>query len=166
MMAADDKPATIAPPPTLEAPNGTRRPRRWLKVGAFLTAFVAGAWLYSMEAAKNIQMSSASATRADDNSAQFKQPPQQDRDKTEKPAGELSTTLAQVRQALLQERDKTEKLAGELSTTVVQVRQALQQERDKTEKLAGELTTTLAQVKQAPQQDRDKTEKLVGDLTT
>ena len=165
MMPADDKPATIAPPPTPEAPTVTRHPRRWLKIGAFLAALVAGAWLYSMEAAKNIQMSSPPATRADDNSAQVKQAPHQDRDKTEKLAGELPTDLAQVKQALQQERDKTERLAGELTTTLAQVRQALQQERDKTEKLAGELTATLAQVKQAPQQDRDKTEKLVGELT-
>jgi TPR repeat protein len=71
-----------------------------------------------------------------------------------------------LRSAPQQDRDKTQKLVGDLTTDLTQVKQGLQQERDKTQKLAGELTTTLAQIKQAPQQDRDKTEKLVGDLTT
>ena len=48
---------------------------------------------------------------------------------------------------LQQDRDKTETLASELTTDLAQVKQALQQERDKTEKLARELTTDLAQVK-------------------
>jgi septal ring factor EnvC (AmiA/AmiB activator) len=166
MMPVDDKPATMVPPTTPEAPTVTRRPRRWLKIGAFLAALVAGAWLYSMEATKNIETSFLPATRADDNSAQVKQAPQQDRDKTQKLVGELTTTLAQVKQAPQQDRDKTQKLVGELTTDLAEVKQALQQERDRTEKLAGELATTLAQVKQAPQQDRDKTEKLAGELTT
>ena len=153
MMPADDKPATTVPPRALEVPTVTRRPRRWLKIAASLAALVAGAWLYSREAAKNIEMPFPPATRADDISAQAKQALQQDRDKTEKLAGE-QTTLAQVKQAPQQDRDKTEKLVGELTKDLAQVRQALQQDRDKTEKLAGELTTTLAQVKQAPQQDR------------
>ena len=152
MMPVDDKPATMVPPTTPEAPTVTRRPRRWLKIGAFLAALVAGAWLYSMEATKNIETSFLPATRADDNSAQVKQAPQQDRDKTQKLVGELTTTLAQVKQAPQQDRDKTQKLVGELTTDLAQVKQALQQDRDRTEKLAGELTTTLAQVKQALKQ--------------
>ena len=44
------------------------------------------------------------------------------------------TTLAQVKQAPQQDRDKTQKMVGELTTDLVQVKQALQQERDKTEK--------------------------------
>jgi hypothetical protein len=166
MMPADDKPATTVPSTALDAPTVTRRPRRWLKIAASLAALVAGAWLYSREAAKNIEMPFSPATRADDNSAQAKQAPQQDRDKTEKLVGELTTDLAQVKQALQQDRDKTEKLAGELTTTLAQAKQAPQQDRDKTEKLVGELTKDLAQVKQALQQERDKTEKLAGELTT
>src|SRR5438445_5478138 len=144
MMPADDKPATTVPPTALEAPTVTRRPR-WLKIAASLAALVAGAWLYSREAAKNIEMPFPPATRADDNAAQAKQASQQERDKTEKLAGELTTALAQVKQALQQERDKTEKLAGELTTTLAQVKQTPQQYRDTTQKLGGELTTDLAQ---------------------
>jgi hypothetical protein len=121
MMPADDKPATTVPSTALDAPTVTRRPRRWLKIAASLAALVAGAWLYSREAAKNIEMPFSPATRADDNSAQAKQAPQQDRDKTEKLVGELTKDLAQDKQALQQERDKTEKLAGELTTTMAQV---------------------------------------------
>ena len=84
--------------------------------------------------------------------AQVKQAPQQERDKTQKLVGELTTDLAQVKQAPQQDRDKTQKLVGELTTDLAQVKQALQQERDRTEKLAGELTTDLAQVKQVLKQ--------------
>jgi hypothetical protein len=162
MMPADDKPATTVPPTALEAPTVTRRPR-WLKIAASLAVLVAGAWLYSREAAKNIETSFPPAIRADDNSAQVKQALQQDRNKTEKLAGELTTTSAQVKQAPQQDRDKTEKLVGELTTDLAQVKQALQQERDKTEKLAGELTTNLAEVKQALKQT-ERQSAAYGDL--
>ena len=83
------------------------------------------------------------------------------------PATPAGDDLAQVKQALQQDRDKTEKLAGELTTTLAQVKQqAPQQDRDKTEKPIRELTTDLAQVKQALQQDRDRAEKQVRELTT
>jgi hypothetical protein len=124
---------------------------------------VAGAWLYSREAAKNIEMPFPTATRADDISAQAKQAPQQDRDKTEKLVGELTKDIAQVKQALQQGHDKTEKLARELTTDLAQVKQALQQDRDKTEKLAGELTTNLAEVKQALKQT-ERQSAAYGDL--
>ena len=163
MMPADDKPATMVPTTAPEAPTVTRRPRRWLKIAASVAALVAGAWLYSREVTKNVERPLPSATRDDDNFAQVKQAPQQDRDKTEKLAGELTTTLAQVNQAPQQDRDKTEKLARELTTDLAQVKQALQQERDKTEKVAGELTANLAQVKQALKQT-ERQSAAYGDL--
>ena len=54
--------------------------------------------------------------------------------------------MTQVKQALEQERDKTEKLARELTTDLAQVKQTLQQERDKSQKAGPELATDLTQV--------------------
>ena len=110
MMPAVDKPATTVPPTALEAPTVTRRPRRWLKIGAFLAALVAGAWLYSREAAKNIEMPFPPATRADDISAQAKQALQQERDRTEKLAGEL-LDASNNRGAAVKKREDTHKMA-------------------------------------------------------
>jgi hypothetical protein len=162
---ADDKTATMVSPTVPEESTVSRRPRRWVKIAACLVAVIAGAWFYSREVAKNLEMAPPSQGWTADDLAQVKQAPQQDRDKTQKLVGELATDLAQVKQALQQERDKTEKLAGEL-TTLAQVKQVPQQDRDKTQKLVGELATDLAQVKQALQHERDKTEKLAGELTT
>ena len=125
MMPSDDRPATTVPPTALEAPTVTRRPRPWLKITASLVALVAGAWLYSREVAKNIEMPFPSATRADDNSAQVKQALQQERDKAEKQVREPTAELTQVKQALQQDRDKTEKQVRELTTDLAQVKQAL-----------------------------------------
>jgi hypothetical protein len=133
------------------APIVVPRARRLPKIAVSLVVVVAGVLLllYGREVAEIVY---SPATRAGDDLAQVKQALQQDRDKTQKLVGELTTDLAQVKQALQQERDKTEKLAGELTTNLAEVKQALQQERDKTEKLADELTTNLAEVKQALKQ--------------
>jgi hypothetical protein len=138
-------------PTAPETPIVVPRTRRRLKIAVSLVVVVAGLLLllYGQEVVEVVENVYPPATRAGDDLAQVKYALQQERDKTEKLAGELTTTLAQVKQAPQQDRDKTQKLVGDLTTDLAQVKQALQQERDKTEKLAGELTTTLAQVKQA-----------------
>jgi len=139
------------------------RARQWIAATSLVVVLAATWWLYRSEVANHVEMTTPAATWAgDDELAQVKQALQQERDKTEKLARELTTDLAQMKQVPPQERDKTEKLA----TDLVQVKQVLQQDRDKTETLASELTTDLAQVKQALQQERDKTEKLTRELVT
>ncbi|HTG19761.1 MAG TPA: hypothetical protein VK681_06930 [Reyranella sp.] len=132
------------------------RARQWIaSIATSLVVLAATWWLYRSEVANHVEMTIPAATWAGgDELAQVKQALQQEHDKTEKLARELTTDLAQVKQVPQQERDKTEKLA----TDLVQVKQALQQERDKTETLASGLAADLAQVKQALQQERDKTE--------
>ena len=95
-----------------EAPIVVPRARRPPKIAVSLVVVVAGLLLllYGREVAEIVY---SPATRAGDDLAQVKQALQQERDKTEKLVGELTTSLAQVKQALQQERDKTEKLAGE-----------------------------------------------------
>ena len=71
-------------------------------------------WLYRSEVANHVEITIPAPTWAgDDELAQVKQALQQEHDKTEKLARELTTDLAQVKQVLQQERDKTEKLASE-----------------------------------------------------
>jgi septal ring factor EnvC (AmiA/AmiB activator) len=113
-------------PKTPAASIVVARTRRRLKIAVSLFVVVAGLLLllYGQEVVEVVENVYSPATRAGDD-------------------------LAQVKQALQQERDKTEKLVGDLTTDLAQVKQALQQERDKTQKLADELTTTLAQIKQA-----------------
>jgi hypothetical protein len=149
--------ASIASSLAIDSP----RARQWIAATSLVVVLAATWWLYRSEVANHVEMTIPAATWAgDDELAQVKQALQQEHDKTEKLARELTTDLAQIKQVPQQERDKTEKLA----TDLVQVKQALQQDRDKTEKLASELAADLAQVKQVLQQDRDKTEKLATDL--
>jgi hypothetical protein len=135
-----------------EAPTITLFAGRRLKIAASLVAVVAGLWLYSSEITKNIDV-------------QVKQALQQERDKADKLALELTTELAQVKQARQQDRDEADKLVRELTDDLAQVKQARQQDRDEADKLVRELTVELAQVKQARQQDRDEADKLARELT-
>jgi intracellular sulfur oxidation DsrE/DsrF family protein len=149
--------ASIASSLAIDSP----RARQWIAATSLVVVLAATWWLYRSEVANHVEMTIPAATWAgDDELAQVKQALQQEHDKTEKLARELTTDLAQIKQVPQQERDKTEKLA----TDLVQVKQALQQDRDKTETLASELATDLAQIKQALQQQSDKTDKLTAYL--
>jgi hypothetical protein len=160
-----------------EAPTITLFAGRRLKIAASLVAVVAGLWLYSSEITKNIDVQVKQALQQERDKAdklalelttelaQVKQVRQQDRDEADKLVRELTDDLAQVKQARQQDRDEADKLVRELTDDLAQLKQAMQQERDKADKLVRELTDDLAQVKQAMQQERDKADKLARELT-
>src|SRR5216683_2169666 len=110
VMPAGAKPATNAARPTapeaerptapLEAPTDTRRARWWLKIApitACLVAVAAGWWLYRSEVTNPVEMTIPPATLAGDDLAQVKQALQQEHDKAEKLARELTTAWRELR---------------------------------------------------------------------
>jgi hypothetical protein len=135
VMPAGAKPATNAARPTapeaerptapLEAPTDTRRARWWLKIApitACLVAVAAGWWLYRSEVTNPVEMTIPPATLAEDDLAQVKQALQQERDKAEKLARELTTAWRELRSQAVALADNAAQ-----NQELTDLRQALQQ---------------------------------------
>ena len=128
VVAASNGPAILAPP--LDDLDNTR-PARWglpqvALIAAFLVGSAAGWSLYGGDLANDVGLTIPPATQAGDDLAQVRQALQQERDKSEKLAGELQAATAasknaahgqlnEVQRALQQEHDKAEQLARELA---------------------------------------------------
>ena len=95
-------------------------------IAAFLVVSVAGWSLYRSDLANDVGLTIPPATQAGDDLAQVRQALQQERDKSEKLAGELQAATA---------ADKNAAHGQELN----ELQRALQQEHDKAEQLAREL---------------------------
>jgi hypothetical protein len=126
VMPVADKPATMATRPTAptEAPTDTPRARHWLKIvplAACLVAVAAGWWLRG-EVASPIAMAIASATGAGDDVAPVNQALQQERDKAEKLARELTTAWRELRSQAVALADSAAQ-----RQELTDLRQALQQ---------------------------------------
>jgi hypothetical protein len=127
-VAASNKPAILAPP--LGDLDDTR-PARWglpqvALIAAFLVVLAAGWSLYVGDLANDVGLTIPPATQAGDDLAQVRQALEQERDKSEKVAGELQAATAasknaahgqlnEVQRALQQEHDKADQLARELA---------------------------------------------------
>ncbi len=123
---ASNKRASLAPP--LDDLDDTR-PARWglpqvALIAAFLVVSAAGWLLYRSDLANYVGLKIPPATQASDDLAQVQEALQQEREKSEKLAGELQATttagknvahgqeLNELQRALRQEHDKTEQLAA------------------------------------------------------
>ena len=133
---ASNKPAALPPP--LDDLDDTRPARRGLPqvalIAAFLVVSAAGWSLYRSDLANDVGLTIPPATQAGDDLAQVRQAPQQEREKSEKLAGELQAATAadknvahgqelnELQRALQQEHDKTEQLARELAAAWLTLR--------------------------------------------
>jgi hypothetical protein len=122
VMPVADKPATMAAP--TEAPTDTPRARHWLKIvplAACLVAVAAGWWLRG-EVASPVAMTIAPATGTGDDVAPVNQALQQERDKAEKLARELTTAWRELRSQAVALADSAAQ-----HQELTDLRQALQQ---------------------------------------
>jgi hypothetical protein len=122
VMSVADKPATMAAP--TEAPTDTPRARHWLKIvplAACLVAVAAGWWLRG-EVASPVAMTIAPATGTGDDVAPVNQALQQERDKAEKLARELTTAWRELRSQAVALADSAAQ-----RQELTDLRQALQQ---------------------------------------
>jgi tetratricopeptide (TPR) repeat protein len=127
-MPRSNKPTAMALP--LDDLDDTGSARWWLPkvalIAAFLVVSAAGWSLYRSDLANDVGLTIPPATQAGDDLARVRQAPQQEREKSEKLAGELQAATA---------ADKNAAHGQELN----ELQRALQQEHDKAEQLAREL---------------------------